>query len=57
MAYKFILSQIDNLYNGLLASDMLMFKDMGKKQQYTESCVTFNKVLNFMETKQLYTDF
>lgn len=40
MAYKFILRQIVNLYNGLFASDMLMFKDIEIKQQYTESNVT-----------------
>lgn len=43
MAYKFILRQTDNLYNGLFASDMLMFKDMEIKQQYTESYVSLQE--------------
>lgn len=40
---KFILRQIDSLCNGLFASDMLMFKDMEIKQQYTESYVTLQE--------------
>lgn len=43
MAYKFILRQTDNVYNGLFASDMLIFKDMKIKQQYTESYVSLQE--------------